>query len=86
MNSTDLQFIANTLASLESLSDLEDPIVRAEYCYLIAAPIVSDDALHAWADLYQVERLARRVPFDVFISSPGYWCLRFGITPRPFDQ
>lgn len=68
-----------------NVSDLRDPLVRADYCALVQAPIVPDHALHAWADLYQVERLAHRVAFDIFISSPGYWCLRFGITPRPYD-
>lgn len=65
---------------------LHDTGLRAAYVNLIAAPILSDDDLNAWADLYQVERLADRITFDLFIAHPYYYCLSLGITPYPHYQ
>lgn len=62
-----------------------DAALLQAYVNITPAPRLDDAELHAWADLYQSERLSRHVCFDLFISDPVRACIKHGVVPRPYD-
>lgn len=46
-------------------------------------PIVPDETLNAWGNLYESEKLHDRIPFLIYIRDPRRWSVRFGVYEIP---
>lgn len=42
-------------------------------------PVLSDEHIHAWGELYESEKLRSKVKFIVFIRDPRKWAIRNGV-------
>lgn len=46
---------------------------------LAFTPVIPDEVLHAWGELYESERLSNKLPFITFISRPRELAVRYGV-------
>lgn len=46
-------------------------------------PVLSDEHIHAWGELYEAERLHSKISFITFICKPRKFALYYGVYLLP---